>query len=178
MYVVENKIQHQPFLCRGLKPPQYQQTVRAPLTRAATSPRFPSTTPRSHGTCGGGGSAAAAPPRCQSTRSPRRLVVPPAASRCVWTGGGAVRVGDGEHDVVAPERGLLEHLRLRGAQRLGEALPSPRAVRLDQKHLQQGNVLRRAGRLHKASSMTDTGGHGPAGRLESTLAGWCLCTCV
>eukprot|EP00941_MAST-03F_sp_MAST-3F-sp1_P002151 g2151.t1 len=25
VYVVENKEQHQPFLCRGLKPPQYQQ---------------------------------------------------------------------------------------------------------------------------------------------------------
>jgi len=26
VYVVENKEQHQPFLCRGLKPPQYQQS--------------------------------------------------------------------------------------------------------------------------------------------------------
>ena len=27
VYVVENKQMHQPFLCRGLKDPAYQQTV-------------------------------------------------------------------------------------------------------------------------------------------------------
>lgn len=29
MYVIENKQHHQPYLCRGIKDPAYQQTVRA-----------------------------------------------------------------------------------------------------------------------------------------------------
>lgn len=43
VYVVENKQQHQPYLCRGLRDPAYQQSVRArpgPLPRAvAPGPR-------------------------------------------------------------------------------------------------------------------------------------------
>lgn len=44
VYVVENKQQHQPYLCRGLRDPAYQQSVRSrsrPHPRAAAPPPRP-----------------------------------------------------------------------------------------------------------------------------------------